>query len=155
MSHRRISGFVDPRTWERRELRDPDGPATDRQVLALYRAGALRLAYPGGRRFSKAEASAAIDTAVAAGLLEPRQPPDPRDPEERLDRVCRAILEHVAAHPGCSRLSVVEAVRGRRVYVAARVNDLIELGALEDRARRKGRGRRRELHVTDTSEERE
>ena len=57
--------------------------------------------------------------------------------------------------PGCSRLSVVEAVRGRRVYVAARVNDLIELGALEDRARRKGRGRRRELHVTDTSEERE
>ena len=147
MTHRRVTGFVDPLTWEWRELKNPDGPATDRQVLALYRVGMLRLVDPDPwNLFAKAEAAAAIDTAVAAGLLEPRQPPDP-DPEERFDRVCRAILEHVAAHPGCSRLSVVEAVRGRRVYVAARVNDLIELGALEDRARRKGRGRRRELHV--------
>jgi len=154
VTHRRVTGFVDPLTWEWRELKNPDGPATDRQVLALYRVGMLRLVDPDPwNLFAKAEAAAAIDTAVAAGLLEPRQPPDP-DPEERFDRVCRQIVEFVAANPGSSRLAVVGAVRGRRAFVAARILDLLELGALVDRAARRGRGRRRELYVVHDGEER-
>jgi hypothetical protein len=154
VSLRRVTGFVDDRgVW--RELKDPDGPPTWRQLVALHRAGMLQLVDPDPWNvFSKSQASAAIDTAVVAGLLEPRRPPDP-DPEERFDRVCRQIVECVRGHPGCPTLDVLQAVRGRRAYVRARVRDLLKAGALEDRAARRGRGQRRELYVADTGEERE
>jgi hypothetical protein len=73
-----------------------------------------------------------------------RRPPAPG---ERFDRTCRAIVEHVGAHPGCSTASVVRGLGGNRAYTGARVLDLLELGALVDRARRRGPGRARELWV--------
>jgi plasmid stabilization system protein ParE len=140
---RRLTGFVDKRIGEWRELVDPDGAPTWRQLVALHRAGALLLTRPGlVVPFTKAEAAAAIDEAIAADLLERRQAPDPA---ERFDRVCREVVAHVAAHPGCTTSSVARAVRGGRAYVGDRVADLLELGVLVDGARWRGRGRAREL----------
>jgi hypothetical protein len=139
-----VTGFVDA-SGEWRELREPDGPPTARQLVALHRAGALTLAGPGtGVRFSKAEAARQIDEAVAAGLLEPRRP---ADPAERRDRVCRELVEHVRANPGCTTAGAVGAVRARRAFAAGRVRDLIALGVLADGAVLSGPGRARELYV--------
>jgi hypothetical protein len=148
VSGRRLTGFVDPGSGAWRELRDPDGPATLRQIAALYRAGALVLTDPGGGRFTKAEASRAIDYAIRVGFLER---PRPRDPGERFDRVCRDLVAFVVAHPGCSTGAAVEGVYGAGAYVGDRVLDLLSLGVLVDRAARQGRGR--ELHVNDNAGE--
>jgi hypothetical protein len=147
MSRRSITGFVDDRAWEWRELRDPDGPPTWRQVRALFRAGALKLVEPGAAEpITKAEAAAAIDAAFAAGLLERREQPDPG---ERYDRTCKAIVEYVRAHPGCSTTDVVDAVTAAKAYTGERVRDLLDLHVLVDRSPRK---RVRELY--DAEEDR-
>jgi hypothetical protein len=147
VSRRRVTGFVDARgEWQ--ELHNPNGRPTWRQLVALYRAGALRLTGPGcERRFTKAEASFAISNAVEAGLLERRAP---RDPRQRYDRVCRAIVEHVRAHPGCSTSAVVAVVPSAGAFTSDRIRDLLELGVLVDRAR-PGRGRGRRLHVNEAA----
>jgi hypothetical protein len=147
VNRRRIVGFVDERgRW--RELSDPHGAPTGRQLLALWRAGALALVgFDPRHRFSKSEAAATIDDAVVLGFLDRRQTPDPA---ERFDRTCAAIVAHVAANPGCTASSVCEAVRTAGVgYVNARVRDLIDLAVLEDRAPRQGQGRRRQLWYSD------
>jgi hypothetical protein len=150
VSRTRLTGFIDGRgAW--RELRDPDGPPTARQLVALHRAGALTLAVPGtGVRFSKGRAAVAIDEAVAVGLLELRRP---ADPAERRHRVCRELVEHVRANPGCTTTGAVRSVRARRAYAGDRVRDLLTLGVLVDRAALSGPGRARELHVNDAGHE--
>jgi hypothetical protein len=61
--------FVDPRSGIERELRDPDGPATRRQLLRLNAAGVIDLVQPGrAAPITKAEAAAAIDEASVEGL---------------------------------------------------------------------------------------
>lgn len=76
LSRRRILGFVDARSGEWRELRDPDAPASARQLLRLNRAGALELAADEVEPISIGEASAAIDAAGERGAPErvPRVP---------------------------------------------------------------------------------
>ena len=67
MSRRRITGFVDPLSGEWRELVEPDGPPTWRQLLRLNALGLLELIPPGqGAPLTKAEAAAAIDDAETA-----------------------------------------------------------------------------------------
>jgi hypothetical protein len=145
-----VTGFVDA-SGEWRELRDPDGPPTARQLVALHRAGALTLSGPGTRvPFAKGEAAVVIDEAVADGLLELRRP---ADPAERYDRVCRELVEHVRANPGCTTTGAVRAVRGARAYVGDRVRDLLDLGVFVDRAVLSGRGRARALHVNGADNE--
>jgi hypothetical protein len=135
----RVTEFVDPRSGELRALLNANGPPTSHQLVALHRAGALALTEPGyGESFTKAEAAYAVDRAIERGLLVPRRPVDPA---ERFDRVCRAIVEHVRADPGCSSSSVERAVPGNRAYTGARIRDLLELEALVDRGRRRGPGR--------------
>jgi hypothetical protein len=140
-----ITGFYDQHgTW--RELRDPDGPPTARQLMALHRAGALRLAPLGSSTFTKAQAASLIDSAHLVGLLQPRPT---MTPEERFDRVCGEIVRHVQRHPGCTLGGVTAAVHARHGYATARVTDLIELGVIEDRAPRHGQGIARSLYHRD------
>ena len=146
MSRRRILGFVDAPTGEWRELRDPDASATARQLLRLNALGLLEVVEPGSP-LTKAEAAAALELAAAAGLYAPRRLPGPR---ERFDRTCRKVVEHVRTNPGCTTMSVEQAVGGNRDYLRDRIRDLLELGALQDRARS---ARRRELYVDDRSDE--
>jgi hypothetical protein len=62
----RLDAFTGP-DGDRRELVDPDGPATGRQLRRLNRAGRLELVDPGrAEPLTKAEAAAAIDEAAAA-----------------------------------------------------------------------------------------
>jgi hypothetical protein len=62
VSRRRLTGFVVD--WQWRELRDPDGPPTGRQLERLNRAGMLELVQPGeAQPITKGEAAAAIDDA--------------------------------------------------------------------------------------------
>jgi hypothetical protein len=57
-----LTGFVAWRSFEWRELVDPDGPATPRQLARLNRAGALELVAPGrATPITKGEAAAAIN----------------------------------------------------------------------------------------------
>jgi hypothetical protein len=71
VSRPKIAGFIDPRSFEWRELRDPDGPATWRQLRRLNREGRLELV-PAGTAvpISKAEAAFALDAAgdASAGI---------------------------------------------------------------------------------------
>ena len=65
MTRRRVTGFVDLRSGEWRELIDPDGPATTRQLHRLDREGRLELVGPGkATPLTKAEAAAAIDEVI-------------------------------------------------------------------------------------------
>jgi hypothetical protein len=66
--HRRTH-FVDPRTSDVRELRDPDGPPTGRQLQRLNQAGALVVVEPGtAEPLTKAEAAWAVDLCVQDGV---------------------------------------------------------------------------------------
>ena len=65
MSRRRITRFIHPQTGEWCELRDPDGPATGRQLMKLNHAGALVVVEPGqSTPLSKGEAAAVIDSVA-------------------------------------------------------------------------------------------
>ena len=69
MSRRRITGFVDERVFEWRELADPDGPASGRQLRRLNALGRLQLVAPGeAEPLTKAEAAAAIVDAGQEAL---------------------------------------------------------------------------------------
>ena len=64
---RRIEGFVHEPTFAWRELRDPDGPATPRQLARLNREGRLELVARGEAEvISKGQAAFAIDDAGEA-----------------------------------------------------------------------------------------
>ena len=67
MTRPSIRGFLDRRTGVWRELRDPDKPATGRQLAWLNRRGQLDVV-PHPHQFeviTMGEAAAAIDDAVA------------------------------------------------------------------------------------------
>jgi hypothetical protein len=57
-----LRSFVDRRTGEVRELTDPDGAPTGRQLLALWHVGTLAIVHPDGERhvFTRAQAAGAI-----------------------------------------------------------------------------------------------
>jgi hypothetical protein len=152
MSRRRVTGFYD---W--RGLFEPDGPPTARQLLALHLAGALLLVEPDpAHRFTRGEADAGIDAAVEAGHLQPQRGRRRSSASERFDRVCREIVEYVAADPGCSTADVCRSLRSYSAgwaYIEARVRDLLELGVLENRAAKHGRGHVRELWLHDAADE--
>jgi hypothetical protein len=54
--------FVDPRTGQLRELADPGGPPSARQLLWLWHAGALAVVFPDNEshQFTRAQAAGAI-----------------------------------------------------------------------------------------------
>lgn len=57
-----LDSFVDPRTGEPREILQPDGPPSGRQLLALWHRGAIALVLPDPwNQFTKGEAAWAID----------------------------------------------------------------------------------------------
>jgi hypothetical protein len=57
-----VREFVDRRSGEVREITDPDGAPTGRQLLALWHMGALAIVFPDAERhvFSRAQAAGAI-----------------------------------------------------------------------------------------------
>jgi hypothetical protein len=62
---RRVTGFW-AKNGEWRDLQDPDGPPTPRQLLALWHAGALVITRTPDpcNQFAKSEAAWAIDWAT-------------------------------------------------------------------------------------------
>jgi hypothetical protein len=61
---RQVTGFVDRRSGGWRELADPDGPPSGRQLRWLNRLGMLELVAPHqAEPLTKAEAAGAIDDA--------------------------------------------------------------------------------------------
>jgi hypothetical protein len=65
MGRRRITGFVDARSGEWCDLREPDGPPSARQLWRLNQLGMLELVPPGqAAPLTKGEAAAAIDDAA-------------------------------------------------------------------------------------------
>jgi hypothetical protein len=62
MPLRELRSFVDHRSGQLRELEEPDGPPSARQLLALWHAGALAVVFPDAERhvFTRAQAAGAI-----------------------------------------------------------------------------------------------
>lgn len=57
-----IDTFIDPRTGDLRELRDPGGEPSGAQLVALWRHGMLAIVHPDARNgFTRAQAGWAID----------------------------------------------------------------------------------------------
>jgi hypothetical protein len=64
----RLTSFVDSRTGQRRELRDPDGLATQRQLWRLNALGMIAVVLPGDAKpLTVGEAAWAIDVAPERG----------------------------------------------------------------------------------------
>lgn len=84
MTRRRILGFLHQPSGTWRELRNPDGPPTGRQLLRLNHEGQLNLADPGQvMPITKAEAAAALDDAACDDDSQVRIHPPPRFGTER------------------------------------------------------------------------